>query len=110
MNNIFINNKKTVAISINQKVSDALLSISGLSILVAYMKKSYKYLSIYLLSKGLFLPSLAKAYSNVKFFVNSVLRKTILDKQFLYLVLAVLQPIISYRTQFSFISKNVCVK
>ncbi|KAG9285762.1 hypothetical protein G9A89_013187 [Geosiphon pyriformis] len=67
INNISINNKKTVAISINRK--------------------------IYLLSEGLSKPSLAKAHSDVRFFINLVLRKAISDKQFLYLVLAVLQPI-----------------
>ncbi|KAG9305929.1 hypothetical protein G9A89_016582 [Geosiphon pyriformis] len=45
-------------------------------------------------------PSLAKTHMNIKFFVNL----------FLYLVLAVLQPIVSYRTQFSFVSKNVYAK
>ncbi|KAG9297758.1 hypothetical protein G9A89_011273 [Geosiphon pyriformis] len=49
-------------------------------------------------------------YTDVRFFVNLVLKKAILNKQFLYLVLAVLQSIISYRTQFSFVSKNVCTK
>ncbi|KAG9299974.1 hypothetical protein G9A89_009702 [Geosiphon pyriformis] len=93
INNISINNKKTVAISINRRVKEALLSISGLLISIAQRGKSHRYLEIYLSSKGLSKPSLAKAYSNVRFFVNLVLRKTILDKKFLYLVLAVLQPI-----------------
>ncbi|KAG9284935.1 hypothetical protein G9A89_006313 [Geosiphon pyriformis] len=39
-----------------------------------------------------------------------MLRKTIMDKQFLYLVLAVLQSIVSYRTQFSFVLSSVCCK
>ncbi|KAG9303766.1 hypothetical protein G9A89_018663 [Geosiphon pyriformis] len=55
INNIFINSKKTVAISINQNI-----------------------------------------------------KKTITDKQFSYLVLAVLQSIISYQTQFSFVLSNMC--
>ncbi|KAG9292697.1 hypothetical protein G9A89_008285 [Geosiphon pyriformis] len=62
------------------------------------------------LRKGLSKPSLAKAYSDVHFFTNVVLRKTITDKQFLYLMLAVLQPIVTYHTQFSFVSLNVCHK
>ncbi|KAG9305003.1 hypothetical protein G9A89_007406 [Geosiphon pyriformis] len=75
MNNILINNNKTVAILINCKVVAPFLS-----------------------------PSLAKAHSNVRFFTNFVLRKAILDKQFSYLVSAVFYPIIGYRIQFSFIS------
>ncbi|KAG9298557.1 hypothetical protein G9A89_018916 [Geosiphon pyriformis] len=94
VNNISINNKKTVAIPINQRVSNILLLISGLPISIARRKKFYQYFGIYLLSKSLSKQSLAK--------------KAISDKQFLYLVSAVLQPIVSYRTQFSFISKNVC--
>ncbi|KAG9292883.1 hypothetical protein G9A89_016245 [Geosiphon pyriformis] len=37
-----------------------------------------------------------------------MLRQTISDKQFLYLVLAILQSIVDYYTQFSFISSIVC--
>ncbi|KAG9286053.1 hypothetical protein G9A89_022730 [Geosiphon pyriformis] len=101
INNISINNEKTVAIPINQRVSNASLLISGLPISVAHKGESYRYLGIYLLSKGLSLPSLAKAHSDVRFFVNLVLRKAILDKQFFYLVSAMLQLIISYRMQFT---------
>ncbi|KAG9287260.1 hypothetical protein G9A89_008890 [Geosiphon pyriformis] len=61
------------------------------------------YLGIFLSTKGLSKPSLAKANSNVCFFTNLVLWKTVSDKQLLYLVLAVLHPIVSYRTQFSFV-------
>ncbi|KAG9288119.1 hypothetical protein G9A89_017714 [Geosiphon pyriformis] len=39
-----------------------------------------------------------------------MLRKAISNKQFLYLVSAVLHPIVAYRTQFSFVSLNVCMK
>ncbi|KAG9304651.1 hypothetical protein G9A89_020215 [Geosiphon pyriformis] len=56
VNNISINNKKTV-------------------------KKSHWYLGIYLLSENLFKPSLAKVYTDIRFFVNLVLKKAILDKQ-----------------------------
>ncbi|KAG9291347.1 hypothetical protein G9A89_003451 [Geosiphon pyriformis] len=49
-----------------------------------------------------------KAQSDVKFFSNMVLCKTISDKQFLYLVSAVLQLIIGYCTQFSFVSSSIC--
>ncbi|KAG9300370.1 hypothetical protein G9A89_009994 [Geosiphon pyriformis] len=110
INNISINNEKTVAILINQKISNALLSISGLLISIAYRKESHQYLGIYLSSEGLSKLSLAKAHMNVKFFVNLVLKKAISDKQFLYLVSAVLQLINNYRTQFSFVSRNVCMK
>ncbi|KAG9284898.1 hypothetical protein G9A89_006276 [Geosiphon pyriformis] len=60
----------------------------------------------YILDTRLSKPSLAKMHIDVKFFVNLVLKKAISNKQFFYLVLAVLQPIISYRTQFSFVSRN----
>ncbi|KAG9306709.1 hypothetical protein G9A89_004256 [Geosiphon pyriformis] len=85
INDISINNDKTVAISINSQI----------------------YLGIFLSSEGLSMPSLAKARLNIQFFVNLVLRKAISDKQFTYLVSAVLLPIISYRTQFSFVPVNV---
>ncbi|KAG9301100.1 hypothetical protein G9A89_012483 [Geosiphon pyriformis] len=73
VNDISINNDKTVTIPINQDVK----------------------------------LSVAKAYSDVCFFVNVVLKKAITDKQFSYLVLTVLQPIISYWTQFSFVLLNL---
>ncbi|KAG9295173.1 hypothetical protein G9A89_006154 [Geosiphon pyriformis] len=76
MNNISINNDKTVAIPINYRVSTPSLSISGLPISIA--KK------------------------DVHFFINLVLKKAVLNKQFLYLVSVVLYLIVSYRTQFSF--------
>ncbi|KAG9306718.1 hypothetical protein G9A89_004265 [Geosiphon pyriformis] len=94
VNNIFINTDKTVAISINCRVSNPSLFISG----------------IFLSTEGLSKPSLAKAQSDVWFFSNLVLRKVISNKQFLYLVSAVFYPIVSYRTQFSFIPFNVCNK
>ncbi|KAG9298835.1 hypothetical protein G9A89_015856 [Geosiphon pyriformis] len=81
MNDISINNNKTVAIPINCRVMAPFLS-----------------------------PSLAKAHSDVQFFTNLVLKKAISDKQFSYLVLAVLYSIIDYRTQFSFISASMCQK
>ncbi|KAG9297349.1 hypothetical protein G9A89_005633 [Geosiphon pyriformis] len=110
INDISINNTKTVAIFINNRVSNPSLSISGSPISVAKKEKSHWYLGIFLSTKGLLKPSLAKTHLDVRFFVNLILRKAISDKQFLYLVLAVLQPIISYRTQFSFIPVGVCAK
>ncbi|KAG9290018.1 hypothetical protein G9A89_010324 [Geosiphon pyriformis] len=68
VNNILINNDKTVAILINQRVN------------------------------------LAQVHVDIRFFSNVVLKKAITDKQFSYLVLAILQPIISYHIQFSFVS------
>ncbi|KAG9296093.1 hypothetical protein G9A89_011945 [Geosiphon pyriformis] len=59
---------------------------------------------------GLSKPSLAQAHKDVKFFSNIVLRKAITDKQFCYLVSAVLQPIVSYRVQFSFVTLDVFCK
>ncbi|KAG9297148.1 hypothetical protein G9A89_019429 [Geosiphon pyriformis] len=90
INNISINNEKTVAILINQKVSNTSLLISGLPISIACRKKSHQYLGIYLSSEELSKPSLAKVHMDVRFFVNLVFKKAILDKQFLYLVSAVL--------------------
>ncbi|KAG9284576.1 hypothetical protein G9A89_004618 [Geosiphon pyriformis] len=110
VNDISINNDKTVAISINSRVSSPSLSISDLPISIAKKGESHQYLGIFLSTKGLSKPSLAKTHSDVRFFVNLVLRKAISDKQFLYLVLAILQSIISYRTQFSFILVGVCAK
>ncbi|KAG9293622.1 hypothetical protein G9A89_005625 [Geosiphon pyriformis] len=104
INNISINNNKTVAIPINSRASAPSLFISGSSISIAKSGKSHCYLGIFVSSERLSKPSLAKTHSDVCFFINLVLRKAILDKQFLYLVLAVLYPIISYRTQFSFVS------
>ncbi|KAG9300026.1 hypothetical protein G9A89_009754 [Geosiphon pyriformis] len=110
INDISINNDKTVAIPINSHVSAPSLFISGSPILIAKSGKSHRYLGIFVSSEGLSKPSLAKAHSDVRFFINLVLRKTVLDKQFLYLVSAVLHPIIGYRTQFSFVPISVCNK
>ncbi|KAG9292895.1 hypothetical protein G9A89_016257 [Geosiphon pyriformis] len=107
INDILINNDKMVAISINQRVQNAVLRISKLPILIAKCDVSHRYLGIFLLTNDLFKPSLAKAQSNVKFFSNMVLCKAISDKQFIYLVSAVLQPIVSYHIQFSFVSSAV---
>ncbi|KAG9303344.1 hypothetical protein G9A89_013670 [Geosiphon pyriformis] len=110
INNISINNDKTVVILINICASVSSLFISGSPISIAKSDKSHHYLGIFLLSEGLSKPSLAKVHSDVCFFTNLVLRKAVLDKQFLYLVSAVLHSIISYRTQFSFVPVSVCNK
>ncbi|KAG9285789.1 hypothetical protein G9A89_013214 [Geosiphon pyriformis] len=93
INDISINNEKTMAISINQGVQVASLSISGRPISIAKKDKTYHYLEIFLSMDGLSKPSVAKVHSDVRFFVNIVLKKTIMNKQFSYLVLAVLQSI-----------------
>ncbi|KAG9284982.1 hypothetical protein G9A89_009792 [Geosiphon pyriformis] len=93
INNISINNNKTVAIPINCRVGNSALFISGSPI---------SYLGIFLSTEGLSRPNLVKVHSDICFFTNLVLKKAISDKQFLYLVSVVFQPIISYRTQFSF--------
>ncbi|KAG9295836.1 hypothetical protein G9A89_009065 [Geosiphon pyriformis] len=67
---------------------NAVLRISELPISIAKCGVPHRYLGIFLSTNGLFKPSLAKAQSDVKFFSNLVLQKTILDKQFLYLVSA----------------------
>ncbi|KAG9298929.1 hypothetical protein G9A89_015951 [Geosiphon pyriformis] len=86
INNISINNKKTVVISINQGVNIASLSISGQSISIARKSETHRYLGIFLSTKGLSKLSVTKAHSDVCFFVNVVLKKIITDKQFSYLV------------------------
>ncbi|KAG9286896.1 hypothetical protein G9A89_012446 [Geosiphon pyriformis] len=91
-------------------VKVASLDINGQLISIAKRGKAHRYLGIFLSTEDLSRPNLVKAHSDVHFFVNIVFRKTITDKQFSYLVLAVLQPIVSYRTQFSFVSSNVCYK
>ncbi|KAG9295697.1 hypothetical protein G9A89_001714 [Geosiphon pyriformis] len=110
LNNISINTEKTVTILFNQKVKDIFLTISDTPIAVAKKGESHHYLGIFLSMKGLSKPSLLKVHSDVHFFSNVVLRKAIFDKQFCYLVSSVLQPIISYRIQFSFISSAICFR
>ncbi|KAG9293137.1 hypothetical protein G9A89_001764 [Geosiphon pyriformis] len=110
INDISINNDKTVAIPINCKVENPAFFISGSPISVAKKDKFHWYLGIFLLTKDLSKPSLAKAHLDICFFTNLVLKKAILDKQFLYLVSVVFQPIISYRTQFSFVLIDICNK
>ncbi|KAG9302252.1 hypothetical protein G9A89_008743 [Geosiphon pyriformis] len=110
INDISINNEKTVAIPINCRVVNLTLNISSLPISVAKKKKPHHYLGIFLSFEGLSKPSLVRAYLDVRFFTNFVLKKAISNKQFAYLVSAVLVLIISYRTQFSFVSTSVCNK
>ncbi|KAG9286208.1 hypothetical protein G9A89_014194 [Geosiphon pyriformis] len=110
INNIFINSKKTVAIPIKQGVRVASLSICGQPISIAKKDETHHYLGIFLSTKGLSKSSVTKAHSDIHFFTNVLLKKAVMDKQFSYLVLAVLQPIIGYQTQFSFVSLNVCHK
>ncbi|KAG9299065.1 hypothetical protein G9A89_020378 [Geosiphon pyriformis] len=75
VNNISINNDKTVAIPINCRVSVLSLFISGSPISVVCRGEFHQYLSIFLSTEGLSKPNLAKAYSNIHFFTNLVLRK-----------------------------------
>ncbi|KAG9295281.1 hypothetical protein G9A89_021212 [Geosiphon pyriformis] len=110
INDISINNDKTVAISINSRISNLSLFINDSPISIAKKGKSHQYLGIFLLTNGLSRPSLAKAHLDIHFFSNLVLKKVVSDKQFLYLVSAVLYPIISYRTQFSFVPVSVGLK
>ncbi|KAG9297802.1 hypothetical protein G9A89_000107 [Geosiphon pyriformis] len=100
LNDILINNDKTVAISINCQVAAPCLTISSMPISIAKRSKPHCYLEIFLSFKGLSKPSLVKTHSNVRFFINF----------FAYLVFSVFFPIISYRTQFSFIPLSVCNK
>ncbi|KAG9290028.1 hypothetical protein G9A89_010334 [Geosiphon pyriformis] len=89
-NNISVNNDKMVAIPINCQVLDPHLTISGAPISIAKKGESHHYLGIFLSSE--------------------VLRKAVSDKQCVYLVFAVLFPIISYKTQFNFVSVGICNK
>ncbi|KAG9292679.1 hypothetical protein G9A89_008265 [Geosiphon pyriformis] len=73
-------------------------------------RKPHQYLGIFLSTEGLSKPSLARAQLDVQFFTNFVLKKTISDKQFSYLVSVVFHLIVAYKTQFSFASLNMCVK
>ncbi|KAG9307279.1 hypothetical protein G9A89_017107 [Geosiphon pyriformis] len=109
-NDILINNDKMIAIPINCQVVSPRLIISGTPISIVKKGESHHYLGIFLFSEGLSKPSLAKAQFDMWFFVNLVLRKAISNKQCTYLVSAVLFPIISYRTQFSFVPISVCNK
>ncbi|KAG9299149.1 hypothetical protein G9A89_020462 [Geosiphon pyriformis] len=96
LNDISINNDKTVVIFFNCQVAASYLTISGMPISIT--------------KRGLLKPNLVKVHSDVRFFVNCILKKVISDKQFAYLVSSVLFSIISYRTQFSFIPFSVCNK
>ncbi|KAG9290474.1 hypothetical protein G9A89_002449 [Geosiphon pyriformis] len=107
---ISINTKKTIAIPINPRSSNISLKVSRSPILIAKAGETHWYLGIFLSTKGLSGPSLKKTNLDVKFFSSMVLRKAITDKQFFYLVSAVLQPIVKYRTQFSFVSRSTCEK
>ncbi|KAG9295191.1 hypothetical protein G9A89_006172 [Geosiphon pyriformis] len=68
INDISINNDKIVAISINQRVQNTVLRISGLLISIVRHSVPYRYLGIFLLTDSLSKPNLAKAQSDVKVF------------------------------------------
>ncbi|KAG9286594.1 hypothetical protein G9A89_005362 [Geosiphon pyriformis] len=110
LNDISINNNKTVVIPINCQITAPYLTINGLPISITRRSEPHHYLGIFLSSEGLLKSSLVKAHLDVQFFTNLVLRKVVLDKQFAYLVSSVLFPIVSYRTQFSYIPLNMCNK
>ncbi|KAG9296278.1 hypothetical protein G9A89_014870 [Geosiphon pyriformis] len=110
INDISINNDKIVVIPINNRISNPSLFISSSPIFIAKKGDSHQYLGIFLSTDGFSKPSLAKAHSDVRFFSNLVLKKVVSNKQFLYLVSAVLHPIVSYKILFSFVSVSVCDK
>ncbi|KAG9290567.1 hypothetical protein G9A89_020937 [Geosiphon pyriformis] len=97
----------TMTIPINSRANDPSLFIRRSLISIAKKSEFHQYLGIFLSTEGLSKPSLAKVNLDVHFFTNLVLRKTILDKQLLYLVSVVLHSIVSYRTQFSFVFVGV---
>ncbi|KAG9305598.1 hypothetical protein G9A89_001659, partial [Geosiphon pyriformis] len=100
----------SMVISINSRVSNPSLSISGSPISIAKKGESHQYLGIFLSTEGLSKPSLVKTNSNVCFFTNLVLKKIVSDKQFLYLVSAVLYSIVNYKMQFNIIPIDICNK
>ncbi|KAG9288690.1 hypothetical protein G9A89_004309 [Geosiphon pyriformis] len=79
---VFENSQAVIQFILDIAIKNAVLKISGLPISIANI--------VYFIDTLL---SLVKAQFNVKFFSNMVLQKIISDKQFLYLVSAVLQPI-----------------
>ncbi|KAG9294477.1 hypothetical protein G9A89_001982 [Geosiphon pyriformis] len=101
LNDILINNNKTVVILINCQVIAPYLTISNLPISITRRGEPHHYLEIFLSSEGLLKPNLVKAHSDIQFFINLILRKVVSDKQFAYLVSLILFLIISYRTQFN---------
>ncbi|KAG9298083.1 hypothetical protein G9A89_018166 [Geosiphon pyriformis] len=110
INDISINNNKTVAIPINCKIVSPFLTISSVPISIAKKGEPYRYLGIFLFTGSLSKPSLTKVHLDVQFFTNFILKKAISNKQFSYLVSAVFHSIVSYRTQFSFVLLSVCCK
>ncbi|KAG9302831.1 hypothetical protein G9A89_009608 [Geosiphon pyriformis] len=88
INNISMNNDKTVAIPINQGVKVVSLNICGQLIFITKKGKAHRYLGIFLFTERLSKSSVVKTHSDVRFFVNVVLRKAITDKQYSYLVSA----------------------
>ncbi|KAG9300332.1 hypothetical protein G9A89_011405 [Geosiphon pyriformis] len=107
INDISINNDKIVAILINNRIDKSFLYISKMPISISKKEESYRYLYIFLSTKSLSKLSLAKVHLDIHFFTNLVLKKTVSDKQFLYLVSTVLHLIVNYRTQFSFVFVDV---
>ncbi|KAG9289759.1 hypothetical protein G9A89_014494 [Geosiphon pyriformis] len=86
---IWVGNSQIV-IPINSRVSNSSLTISNLPISITKKGESYRYLGIFFSIKSLSKSSLARAHLDVRFFTNLVLKKAVSDKQFLYLVSAVL--------------------
>ncbi|KAG9305909.1 hypothetical protein G9A89_016562 [Geosiphon pyriformis] len=107
VNDIFINTDKTVVIPINYRVNSLSLFISGSPIAIVKKGESHHYLGIFLSSEGLSKSSLAKACLNIQFFSNLVLRKAISDKQFLYLVSAILHPILKSGLSLDFLNDTI---
>ncbi|KAG9303650.1 hypothetical protein G9A89_018547 [Geosiphon pyriformis] len=71
----FDNTIWVVVIFINSRVDNFSLSINGLPISIAKKSELYRYLGVFLSTKGLSKPSLAKANSDICFFTNLVLLK-----------------------------------
>ncbi|KAG9284235.1 hypothetical protein G9A89_002045 [Geosiphon pyriformis] len=88
LNDISINNDKTMAIPINSRMANASLFISGKPISIVQKGEFHRYLGVFLFTEDLLKPSLFKAHVNVRFFSNMVFKKVISDKQFSYMVLA----------------------
>ncbi|KAG9283982.1 hypothetical protein G9A89_005489 [Geosiphon pyriformis] len=80
-------------------IASKFFAINDISINNKKTSKAHRYLGIFLSTEGLFKSSVIKVHSDVCFFVNVMLRKVIINKQFFYLVVTVLQPIKGFRSK-----------
>ncbi|HEY6410769.1 MAG TPA: hypothetical protein VIY29_25225 [Ktedonobacteraceae bacterium] len=96
-------------IAVNKEQPKA-VTIQGKPVRPISSTESTRYLGIYLSPAGINKPILAKVEEEIEYITNRIGRKSITDKQAHYLIHNVLFPIIEYRTQVTFISKDKCHK